>query len=99
MKDQRIKKWQRGDLVLHEDHPKTHAMLMEIVDIKPGHAKTVFLAPPFHEAPGKNHPAHDTWHPLDKLHDPVRFLKTQEFLETLRARSLLRPSPPGDNRS
>lgn len=79
------KKWQPGDLVLHQADPKVHAMLMEILEVKGDRAKTAYLDPGVDcERPANKEP--HSWHPLECLHDPMLFLKTEEFSRTLRER-------------
>ena len=80
------KKWQPGDLVLHEAAPKVHCMLMEVTEVKGGHAKAAFLHPiPLNLISRVNGLSED-WHPMALLHDPAVFLRTEEFLQTLRDR-------------
>jgi len=75
--------WQSGDLVLLEAEPKIHARLMRIVDISGTRAKLA----PLDLSTLLSNPNGSTggiWAPLDALVDPALFIKTEEFLETLR---------------
>jgi len=82
-KPSRNKKWQRGDLVLLETGPKVHARLMEIVEINGTRARLVLLdlsKPPGDPSSRKE----EIWSPIEALVDPALFIKTEEFLQTLR---------------
>jgi len=80
----RKKQWQPGDLVLLETGPKVHARLMEIVEIKGSRARLALLdlTKP---ANLPNCRLEECWSPLETLVDPSLFIKTEEFLQTLRA--------------
>jgi hypothetical protein len=74
------KKWQPGDLVLHQADPKIHAMLMEVVEIKAGQARTAYLDRKLNS--GAN--PEKSWHRVSELVDPAVYLKTDEFIHTLK---------------
>jgi hypothetical protein len=83
-KQPRKKQWQPGDLVLLETGPKVHARLMEIIEINGRRARLALLdlaKPP--DAP--NNRTEVGWSPIDDLVDPALFIKTEEFVQTLRA--------------
>ena len=80
------RKWCPGDLVLHEADPKTHAMLMEVLEVKGQKARTAYLSRRGRmgscEATSRG-----TWHSVAALQDAALYLKTDEFAQTLRRRS------------
>ena len=77
------KKWQRGDLVLHKEDPKTHGMLMEVVKVKGNKARTVYLDAKTPPRTARN----GSWHAFADLLNPALFLRTDEFVQTLREQS------------
>lgn len=79
-----VKQWQKGDLVLLENEPKVHARLMEIVEVNGSMAK---LTPLDHSAAADavSNRREEIFSPLEALVDPAMFIKTEEFLETLRS--------------
>ncbi len=101
------KKWRPGHLVLHEADPKTHAMLMEVLEIKGNLARTAYLDPHAEgqaKGTGKATGQPGSWHRLELLLDPALFLRTEEYLQTLcerlerKSRSSNRP-PGADTKS
>jgi len=84
------KKWQPGDLVLHESDPKIHGMLMEVLQVQGDRARIIYLDG--RERYRASFAQGETgvlgvWYPLDKLQDPALFLRTEEFQQTLRERA------------
>jgi len=77
------RQWQTGDLVLLETGPKVHARLMEIVEINGARARLALLdfAKPPSDPNGRTE---EYWSPLEALVDPALYIKTEEFLQTLR---------------
>jgi ABC-type metal ion transport system substrate-binding protein len=79
-----VKQWQKGDLVLLENEPKVHARLLVIVEVNGSTAKVAPLDLAT-AADATSNRREEIFSPLEALVDPAMFLKTDEFLETLRS--------------
>ena len=81
------KRWRCGDLVLLSSDHKTHATLREILEIKGARARTAYLDRGLRARAAKGQTDYQgEWHSIRELNDPALFLRTEEYLETLRER-------------
>lgn len=90
-------RWRPGDLVLHDSDPKTHAMLMVVLETRGMLARTAYLEAHIRRRANGASRARDgsgRWYPMGELHDPALFLKTEEFRETLQHKSERRLDSP-----
>jgi hypothetical protein len=78
------KQWQKGDLVLLDSEPKVHARLMVIAEVDGSTAKLVPLNLSS-TADATDNCRKMISSPLQALVDPAIFIRTEEFLETLRS--------------
>jgi len=86
------RRWQSGDLVLLSSDHKTHATLREILEVKGTKARTVYLDPRLRAKAAQGQSDYcGEWHSFEDLHDPALFLRTEEYMETLRQREEDRP--------
>jgi hypothetical protein len=103
MRSSQKKQWHAGELVLHRAAPKVHALLMEVVEVAGERAKTDFLDPGAAEVCWRsNRRLAGVWHSMSDLEDPVLFLKTDEYLQTLQewtCRGLRSSAWPGQEAS
>ena len=72
-------------MVLHLAGPKVHALLMQVVEVSGERVKTAFLDAAAAESCWRsNRRLAGVWHPVSELEDPALFLRTEEYLQTLR---------------
>jgi len=80
--------------LLDSDH-KTHATLHEVLEVKGTKARTAYLDAGMRAKAARGQANYQgEWHSFAELHDPALFLRTDEYLETLRSRGCLSDLPP-----